>query len=137
MTAFAILFTMAAIGIAETSYLIRTRRMGQKAICPIGGGCQVVLESKYSHLFGVKNDVLGFVFYVSSAILCAFMVLEFGPIALWQTVVTAMIVGAALMSLFFTYLQAFVLKHWCFWCVMSACTVLVMAIIAALNFQLP
>lgn len=128
MTAFAILFTMAAIGISETVYLIRKRKEGDKPLCPIGGGCSTVLESKYNSIFGVHNDLLGLLFYLASGFLTALIVLEIGPTAVLTNVVGLMICGALAMSVVFTYLQAFVIKSWCFWCVMSALTIVVMAL---------
>jgi uncharacterized membrane protein len=38
------------------------------------------------------------------------------------------------MSIFFTYLQAVVIKQWCFWCLMSALTVAVMFLIIVVEF---
>lgn len=131
MTAYAILFTMAAIGISETVYLIRSRKANEKPICPIGGGCSTVLESKYNTIFGVHNDILGLLFYIGATVLTSLIVVEVGQgefHELIDTILTVMIFGAAGMSLIFTYLQARVIKAWCFWCLMSALTVLIMLI---------
>lgn len=129
MTAITLLFTMAVIGLAEVTYLIRVRRAGQRPVCPIGGGCHQVLESKWNRIFGVRNDVLGFIFYIMMGILAAFLVIGIGPVTVWLWLLRAMITGAMVMSLFLTYLQAEVIKQWCFWCLMSALTVSVMFII--------
>ncbi len=125
---------MAAIGLAEVTYLIRTRRQGEKAICPIGGGCHVVLESKWNRLLGVRNDVLGWIFYLVVGIIAAFLLLEVEPMNVWLWLLRGMVGAAAGMSIFFTYLQAKVIKEWCFWCLMSACTVAVMFLIVVVEF---
>ncbi len=136
MTAYAILFTMAAIGISETVYLIRTRREeNARVVCPIGGGCNSVLESKYNKLFGIHIDILGLLFYSSSAILMALVVIEVGPVEAFSGIVALLVLGAALMSTWFTYLQWRVIKHWCFWCLMSALTVTVMLTTLLFNFS--
>lgn len=132
MTPFVILFTMAALGIAETSYLIRTRKAEKHAICPIGGGCAAVLESKYNAIFGVHNDALGLAFYLAMAATTAFVVIGVGPASLWMRAASLMVAGAFLMSAAFTFIQWRIIKAWCFWCLMSAGTVLVMAITLAL-----
>lgn len=133
MTAYAILFTMAAIGIAETNYLIRKRRAKQRPVCPVGGGCSTVLESKYNALFGIHNDVLGLVFYLATAILTAFIVVGIGPQAVLNSIIAVLVAGALIMSAIFTYLQGVVIKSWCFWCVGSAITVLIMATTIAVS----
>lgn len=119
---------MAALGIAETSYLIRTRKDSRHATCPIGGGCTAVLESKYNSLFGIHNDVLGLAFYLAMMLVTALAVIGVEPLAWWTLAAQAMVAGALAMSAAFTFLQWRVLKAWCFWCLMSAGTVLVMTL---------
>ena len=123
MTAFALLFTLAAIGIAETAYLIRERKAGERPVCPIGGGCHVVLESKYNKIFGIHNDILGFLFYVLMCVLTGLVVVGVAPVMAWITIAVMAVTGAAIMSLWFVYLQWRVIKAWCFWCLMSAATI--------------
>lgn len=129
MTAFALLFTLSAIGISETVYLIRKRITSEQPICPIGGGCATVLTSKYSRLFIVPNDILGLLTYVMISFLAAFLVIGVGPMNLWSLALASLVGMATLMSIFLTYLQWRVIKAWCFWCLMSAFTIWLMGII--------
>ena len=133
MTALSLIFTLAAIGVSEMIYLIRTRIAAERPICPIGGDCQIVLTSKWSHLFIVPNDILGLLNYISIAFLSAFLVIGFGLASFWLLVLKAIIILTSLLSLFFVYLQWKVIKAWCFWCVMSACTFWLMGIIILLS----
>jgi len=133
MTALSLIFTLAAIGVSEMIYLIRTRIAAERPICPIGGDCQIVLTSKWSHLFIVPNDILGLLNYISIAFLSAFLVIGFGLASFWLLVLKAIIILTSLFSLFFVYLQWKVIKAWCFWCVMSACTFWLMGIIILLS----
>lgn len=129
MTPHALLFTISAIGIAEAVYLIRTRKAHEKPVCPIGGGCAVVLESKYNRLLGIHNDLLGLLFYVAVSVILAFLVIGVEPMRLWDWIAKAMIAGAVVMSVVLLYLQGRVIKAWCFWCIMSAITTFLMVII--------
>jgi uncharacterized membrane protein len=129
MTAYALLFTLAAIGIAETVYLIRKRKEEERPICPIGGGCHEVLSSKYNRTFGVHNDFLGLLFYAWTAFLAALVVIGVQPIELWFVIVILNVTGAFVMSAYFFLLQWRVIKAWCFWCLMSAATVAGMALV--------
>ncbi len=123
MTPHYILFTLAAIGIAETAYLIRKRRAAQAPVCPIGEDCTVVLTSKYSKIFGfVHNDVVGLVSYIAIAISAAFLVNGVEPIAWWDWILRVLVGAGSAFSAFLLYLQWRVIRAWCFWCVMSALT---------------
>ncbi len=133
MTSYALLFTLAAIGISETVYLIRKRIASEKPICPIGDNCLLVLNSKYSKIFIIPNDVLGLLFYIIVSFISAFLVIGIGPLALWDFIFKLSVAVGVLLSLFFTYLQWQVIKAWCFWCLMSACTIFLMAIIILIS----
>ena len=129
MTSYALLFTLAAIGASETVYLIRKRMAAEKPVCLIGGSCSLVLESKYSKLFGVHNDILGLLFYVVALFISGFLVIGIEPLTFWDFIFKVSVAFGSLLSLFFTYLQWKVIKAWCFWCLMSAFTVWLMGVI--------
>ena len=69
------------------------------------------------------------IFYVSFAAIAALLVLEIGPTTLLLTAAKIMLLGATLMSAIFTYLQWRVIKAWCFWCLLSASTVVLLDLI--------
>lgn len=133
MTALALLFTLSAIGISETAYLIRTRLAAEKPICPIGENCALVLTSRWSKIFIIPNDVLGLLFYLSASVIAGFLVIGVAPIVLWSFLFKLTVAIGALLSLFFTYLQWRVIRAWCFWCLMSALTIWLMALILLIS----
>lgn len=133
MTSFALLFTLSAIGISETVYLIRKRTAWEKPVCPIGGGCAAVLTSKYSKMLIVPNDVLGLFSYVVISFVTAFLVIGVQPMLLWNFALKTLVAIASLLSLFFTYLQWRIIHAWCFWCLMSAFTIWLMGIIILIS----
>lgn len=129
MTSLALIFTLSAIGISETVYLIRKRTAAEKPVCFLGENCHVVLTSKYSKLFFIPNDILGLIAYIIISTISAFLVVGIEPVALWNLVLKALITLASLTSLLFTYLQWRVIKAWCFWCIFSASTIWLMGLI--------
>ena len=133
MTPHALLFTIAAIGISETVYLIKTRARLEQPVCPIGKNCVAVLTSQYSKLFFLPNDLWGLLFYITSALLAAFLVIGVEPMAFWYLMLKIAVAGGSLFSIFLTYLQWRVIKAWCFWCVMSAFTVWLMGVILVVS----
>ena len=134
MTSYALLFTLAAIGVSETVYLIRKRLLSEKPICPIGENCVLVLTSQYSKIFVIPNDVLGLLFYIMASFIAGFLVIGIEPVVFWSFILKLSVAVGTLLSLFFTYLQWRVIRAWCFWCLMSAFTIWLMgSIILASN----
>ena len=133
MTAQALIFTLSALGISETVYLIKKRLSLQKPICIVGDDCTKVLESKWSRVFFIPNDVLGLLFYITASLINAFLVIEVGHTPFWQAAINLLIAVGSVLSLFFTYLQFKIIKAWCFWCLMSACTIWLMYVIILLS----
>ncbi len=129
MTSQALIFTLSALGISETVYLIKKRVLLQKPICIIGENCIAVLTSKYSKIFFVQNDILGLLFYIICSLISAFLVIGVAPLLFWDIIIKILIIFGSLLSVFFTYLQFRIIKAWCFWCLMSACTIWLMGII--------
>lgn len=133
MTALALLFTLSAIGISETVYLIKKRIIHEKPVCPIGGDCAIVLTSKYNKIFLIPNDVLGLLAYIAISFITGLLVIGSGSMIFLTTILKILIALASLASMFFTYLQWKVIKAWCFWCLMSACTIWLSGIILILS----
>jgi uncharacterized membrane protein len=62
------LLVLAIIGMGLTAYLTFTAWKGQAlAGCPVGSGCDVVLNSDWSKLFGLPTSFWGFLNYLSLA----------------------------------------------------------------------
>ncbi len=136
MTFFALIFILSVVGISETAYLIRKRITSEKPVCPIGGGCDVVLTSKYNKIFIIHNDILGLLSYIIISFLAAFLAIEIQPMFLWDLSLKILVATASIFSIFLTYLQWRVIRSWCFWCLMSAFTIWLMGIIILINIAI-
>lgn len=130
----------AMAGFALAFYIHHTKNEGtEKLICPVGGGCDVVTESTYSKFFGFPVELLGMIYYVVVAV--AYLVLLAFPnvvtvqVAFW---IMSLTITAVLFSAYLVFIQAFVIKHWCIWCLTSAflCLVIFMAAILGSRFGL-
>lgn len=123
---FVILLSMAAVGIGETVYLIKKRLAVEPPLCVIGYECRKVLESEYSSILGIHNDVLGLAFYITIAILGILLALGINPLNIIDIMLEAMVIGGALASVALLYIQWRVIRAWCSWCIISAATTFVM-----------
>jgi|SRR3989344_4488963 len=133
MTSQALIFTLSALGISETVYLIKKRMLSQGPICIVGEDCTKVLTSKWSKIFIVPNDVLGLLFYIVCSSITAFLVIGIEPVWFFDITIKMLIILGSLLSVFLTYLQFKVIKAWCFWCLMSACTIWLMSVIILIS----
>lgn len=137
MSVLALIFTLSAIGISETAYLIRQRVASRKPVCFIGKNCAAVLESKYSRFFIIPNDLAGLFFYIFVSFLSAVLVVGSEPsgpdLRRWDITLKTVVAAGSFMSLVFTYLQWRVIRVWCFWCLMSAFTIWLMGITIAVS----
>lgn len=126
MSLLAFLFTLAAIGISETAYLVRVRKANERPICFLGGSCAVALKSKYNHLLLVPNDALGLLFYLVTGGVLALLVIGAGPAPLLVATLRLLLLGGSAMSIVLTVIQWRVLRAWCSWCLLSALTIWIM-----------
>lgn len=135
MSSVSFIFTLAAVGLSETAYLIRKHLTNESPTCIIGQEeqCLRVLESKYNNIFGIPNEILGFVFYLIISTISVLLVLEINPIQLWDLTAKVLISIGAMMSLGFTYIQWRIIKAWCTWCLISATTIFLMLYILIIN----
>lgn len=113
---------LAVLGLGVAAYLAYVETQSVSAVCGPVGDCNAVQSSPYARLFGVLPiGVLGMAGYI--AILAAWLVgqKEFGWISSYARLgVFGMAFGGSIFSLYLTYLEPFVIKAVCIWCIASA-----------------
>lgn len=124
---FILIRVFAIIGIVDTSYLIITKLRGKEVACFLfpKEWCYKVSHSKQSKTLGVPNSVAGFVLYI--AIFALTCLASRGIISVFYPF--SVIWFGFLFSIYFLYVQAFVLRAFCTWCVISAINFIAMLIL--------
>ena len=116
-----IILIFALFGILDTIYISYHAYKNTDVWCPLfpNEWCTKVQYSSWSKIiFGIPNAYLGLVLYLMIFISTGLNFLEILSIPfLIIQILSAM--GFAF-AFFFTIIQAFVLKAWCIWCVISA-----------------
>ncbi len=127
---------LSSIGIVDAIYLTVEHLTGATLRCTIISGCSEVLSSPYAHVGSIPLAAIGAAAYFvvfSLAILVAFGYQIARPLL---TIVVALMFLTALWLL---YLQAFVIHHFCQYCLLSAAVTtaltILLFIIAWLNRQ--
>ncbi len=117
------LLLLAAIGLAN-SLIIYQKISGNIFVpCLIGQGCDNVLYSVYSKFIGVPLSLWGIIFYSVYFICVAFFLIKPNKISL--NIVTGIVLLGFGFSLRLIYLQVFVIKSLCSYCLVSSFVVCV------------
>lgn len=115
---------LALVGLAETTYLAAAHLAGGHVTCVTGANCSQVLGSVYASFRGIPLAAVGAAGYFAAfsfALLAAFGYRR-------ASTLLALTVGAMfLTTLGLLYLQAFVLKAFCEYCLFSAALIFLLA----------
>lgn len=118
---------LALLGIADALYLTIEHVTGQSVRCTIISGCSAVLSSPYAVVAGIPLAAVGGAAYFtvfSLAILAIFGYHIAGKLLL-------PFVGAMfLVTLWLIYLQAFVIREFCQYCLLSALITTTLLVVA-------
>jgi uncharacterized membrane protein len=109
---------VAILGFAISVYIFYEKKQKQKLICFLGGDCNSVVNSKYSTFLTIPNEVLGIGYYFA-VFIYYFIGINTGipavdfNIDLFFLVISLV---AASYSIYLTYIQLFILKKTCEYC---------------------
>jgi uncharacterized membrane protein len=100
--------------------------------CHVTHGCTDVLTSKYSEIAGVPLSWFGLLFYITIMSLMVFKVFEDveHPLSLPLAAVFYLTGAGLVVSALLVGVQAFILKAFCEYCLLSAALVLTMFLLA-------
>jgi uncharacterized membrane protein len=124
---------VALIGFADATYLAFEHYQGVVPPCTITEGCEDVLTSSYAIVAGIPVSLLGAIYYFL-ILVGAFAYLESKNEKLFRYSLYLTFFGV-LCSLWFVYLQVFVIHSYCTYCLLSALTTTILFIIAILIFK--
>ena len=114
---------LSLIGLADALYLTVQHLTGQSLRCTIISGCSEVLSSPYAQIGSIPLAAVGAFAYFnvfSLSILAAFKYRFARPL------LAALVAVMFLMTLWLLYLQAFVIRHFCQYCLLSAAVTIVL-----------
>ena len=108
---------LSLLGLADALYLTIEHVTGQSVRCTIVHGCSEVLSSPYAVVAGIPLAAVGAAAYFtvfSLAILTLFGYPKAGRL------LTVLVIMMFVVSLWLIYLQAFVIREFCQYCLLSA-----------------
>lgn len=112
---------LSSVGLAVSLYLYYSKTHDKKIYCLIGHDCDDVVKSNYGKIFGIENTILGILHYGLILVYGTAIFFNrniFKENILYYSIVSASI-ASVLFSIYLTGVQAFVLKKWCDYCIIS------------------
>jgi len=132
-----LLFVVALLGFADATYLTVEHYRGVIPPCSITSGCEQVLTSPYSSVLGFPVSLGGSIYYLVVMVGCLIFLeskhlsaniqAHHYSILKWTLVFT---LAGFLASLWFVYVQAFILYSYCQYCLGSALSSTILCVTA-------
>jgi uncharacterized membrane protein len=127
-----LLFSAAALislaGLADSIYLTVEHISGRSVKCTIVSGCSEVLSSPYATVRGIPLALIGAAAYFS---VFSFATLAAFDYKLAGTLLTILVGLMFLTTLWLIYVQAFVIGHFCQFCLLSAFVTTILTVLVA------
>ena len=128
------LIVISFIGFLDATYITLKHYLGVPITCSILNGCEKVTTSVYSTVFNIPVALIGSVYYlIIFALIILYLDTKKETIFYTASKITAL---GFIASIWFTYLQIFVLKAFCFYCLVSSGTSTILFILGIIALKL-
>ncbi len=128
-----LLYSVAALvslaGLADSIYLTVEHISGRSVKCTIVSGCSEVLSSPYASVRGIPLALIGATAYFSVFSLATLAAFDYKVAG---TLLTILVGLMFLTSLWLIYVQAFVIGHFCQFCLLSAIVTTILTVLVAI-----
>ena len=124
---------LSLFGFLDAALLTVKHYLGTPLSCPLFGNCEKVLSSPYAAIWGVPVALGGVIYYLVIFILTVSYI-DTKRIGILNFTARLTWVGL-LASLGFMYVQIFVIRSLCFWCLLSAVTSTLLFIFGLLQLK--
>ena len=118
---------LSLVGLVDALYLTIEHVTGQSVRCTIVSGCSEVLSSSYAVVAGIPLAAVGAAAYFTVFSLATLAIFGYRLAGKLLAPLTALMV---LVSLWLIYLQAFVIRAFCQFCLLSAAITIILFVIA-------
>lgn len=115
-----VILILGLIGLGDALYLFIESRRKEPLVCPLNFNCSAVINSQWAKTFGIKNDILGVLFYAGFVLLNVGYLFFSDLKELIGNLRLLMAVVSAGFSVYLIYIQTAKIKNFCFYCLISA-----------------
>ena len=129
---YAVAALLSLVGLTDAVYLTVQHLAGQSVPCSVTSGCEEVLTSSYAAISGIPLAAVGAAAYFSAFSLATLAVFGYRMAGLLLRPLVAIMV---LVSLWLFYLQAFVIRAFCQFCLLSAAITISLLIVVLVAWK--
>ena len=111
------------VGLFTSWYIYNKKeRRHEKLVCFIGNDCDDVVKSKYSRFLGIHLEIWGMIYYLTISVLVLGIYYGLETILSLDAALILFVLSgvAAFISVILVFIQAFIIKEWCEYCLISA-----------------
>ncbi|CAN5822204.1 hypothetical protein BH18ACI4_BH18ACI4_18080 [soil metagenome] len=120
-------------GLADSIYLTVEHISGRSVKCTLVSGCSEVLSSPYATVRGIPLALIGVAAYFSAFSLATLAAFDYKVAGILLTLLVGFMF---LTTLWLLYLQAFVIGHFCQFCLLSAAVTTFLVVLVAIASRL-
>ena len=122
----------AFLGLSDSIYLAQNEAGNIPLICNVEtlSGCNIVATSQYSHFLGISIAEYGVIFYAFIFVVAALEIVVFDR--LLRRILQGVSLLGVIASTYLTFLEIFVIRALCIYCLVSAGIALVVLVFASL-----
>ncbi len=130
---------LALLGALDATYLLLGKLgITHGYVCSVTGGCEVVNTSPYSEFLGVPVAAIGLLGYVAILIVALAAIQPRWLADRRPDKLLGLLSGVAVaFSLYLTYVELFVLRAVCQWCIVSQLIIIVIFVLALVGLRNP
>jgi uncharacterized membrane protein len=121
---------LSLLGLADALYLTIEHVTGQSVRCTIISGCSAVLSSPYAVVAGIPLAAIGAAAYFTVFSLAILTLFGYHWAA---TLMRAMVITMFALSVWLIYIQAFVIREFCQYCLLSAAITVALLVVVFLS----
>ncbi|OGZ60675.1 MAG: hypothetical protein A2919_02140 [Candidatus Spechtbacteria bacterium RIFCSPLOWO2_01_FULL_43_12] len=118
---YALVAFAALAGFCVAAYIFYIKTTNRQLVCPVGSDCNAVVNSKYGKFLGIPLEYLGMLYYSFIVVSYVGLIFYSYMVPIWALALLVLAsFGGFLFSLYLLVAQAFLLRKWCIWCLLSA-----------------
>jgi len=137
ISSYALIAIISVGGFLAASYIFYKKKTKKTLMCAMGSNCNTVIYSKYSKFFGIPIEYLGMFYYFIIFVIYLMLISSSGALGGFVGLLVFIVTGGAfLFSLYLLFIQGFVLKQWCMWCLFSAISSIAIFIVSFGNLSI-
>jgi uncharacterized membrane protein len=118
------------VGLGDSIYLTVQHLSGRSVKCTVTSGCSAVLSSSYATLAGIPTAAFGVLAYFAAFSLATLAVFGYSGA---RSGLALLVVPMLAMTLWLVSVQAFVLRAFCEFCLLSAAMTLTLTVLVAVG----